>query len=253
MKTTLQNALADYLLAMADDELILGHRDSEWCGYAPILEEDIAFANLALDEIGHASLWYTLLAELRREDPQTYADQLVFFRQAREYRNIQMVELPPGDWAFSMLRQYLFDAFEQVHLSALRQSRYAPVASAAAKVLTEELYHYRHTSAWVRRLALGTDDSHMRMQKALDALWPYVAQLFVPFTDEPLLLQEGYVPTRSELESQWNAKVTPFLQECALSLPQPSPTRYARDQHTPHLKVLLAEMQSVARLEPGAV
>jgi len=252
MNTQTPNALAAYLLAMADDELLLGHRNSEWCGHAPILEEDIAFANLALDEMGHASLWYTLLAELSGNDPKTYPDQLAFFRQAEQYRNVQMVELPRGDWAFSIVRQYLFDAFEQVHLEALKGSRYAPLAEAAAKIYQEELYHYRHASAWMRRLALGTEESHQRVQRALDALWPYAAQLFVTTADQIALAQAGYVPAAGDLESRWKEKVTSFVQECALTLPHTPPLTSPRHQHTPHLKVLLAEMQSVARLEPGA-
>ena len=151
--------LNDYILSLADDELILGHRDSEWCGHAPILEEDIAFANLALDEIGHANLWYGLLAGILEQDPLTYPDQLVYFRRPNDYRNIQMVELPNGDWAFSMLRQYLLDAAELVRLNALAQSQFIPLAEVAAKILKEELYHHRHSSAWVRRLGLGTATS----------------------------------------------------------------------------------------------
>src|SRR3972149_8426617 len=112
MSETQKKALADYLIALADDELILGHRDSEWTGHAPILEEDIAFANIALDEIGHARLWYELAADLIGEDKNTFPDKKVFFRPAQEFSCLQFVELPKGDWAFSMLRQYLFDAFE---------------------------------------------------------------------------------------------------------------------------------------------
>src|SRR5262249_24761260 len=152
MKPPLRDVLADYLLALADDELILGHRDSEWCGHAPILEEDIAFANLALDEIGHARVWYGLLGDLLSKDPETYPDELVYRRDASEFRCAQFVELPKGDWAFSMLRQYLFDSIEAMRLEALTESSYQPLADAAAKMRPEEMYHLRHTSAWVRRL-----------------------------------------------------------------------------------------------------
>ena len=127
---------------LADDELILGQRDSEWTGHAPILEEDIAFSNIAQDELGHATIWYGLLSELTGEEP----NELVFFRDFDDFRNVTLVELPNGDWAFSMLRQYLFDAFEMVRLSQLLESLYRPVAEAAAKIRMEELYHYRHTS-----------------------------------------------------------------------------------------------------------
>jgi ring-1,2-phenylacetyl-CoA epoxidase subunit PaaC len=129
----LETALAGYLLSMADDELILGHRNSEWCGHAPVLEEDIAFANLALDEIGHAFTWYGLLAELSGEEVQGYPDRLVYTRPAHEYRCIQMVELPNGDWAFSMLRQY-FDLLPKMLACRLSETACIPRWPAAAKI-----------------------------------------------------------------------------------------------------------------------
>ena len=170
--------LSEYLLGLADDELILGHRDSEWCGRAPILEEDIAFANIALDEIGHAALWYGLIADLTGEDPLTYPDHMVFQRSAKEFRNSQMVELPNSDWAFSIVRQYLFDAAELLRLESFKSSRYKPLAEAGVKILNEEYYHQRHNRAWMKRLSLGTEESHRRMQYALDDLWGFCTQLF---------------------------------------------------------------------------
>lgn len=244
--------LHDYLLALADDELILGHRDSEWCGHAPILEEDIAFANLALDEIGHANLWYGLLAEIEGLDSLAYPDQLIFFREPEDYRNIQMVELPNGDWAFTILRQYLFDTVELVRLEAMTQSRHAPLAGIAAKILKEERYHHRHTSAWVRRLALGTTESQHRMQKALNELWPYTREIFYPVENENALVSTGIVPDPTVQQRTWTKKTTPFLQESSLTIPGESSQALRRTEHTPHLKVLLSEMQSVARSESGA-
>jgi ring-1,2-phenylacetyl-CoA epoxidase subunit PaaC len=239
-------ALAAYLLALADDELILGHRDSEWCGHAPILEEDIAFANLAQDEIGHAALWYRLL------EPLTGArtDDLIFRRAAADYRCAQLVALPKGDWAHSMLRQFLFDAAEAVCLPRLAVSPYAPLAETAAKVRTEEIYHLRHTRAWVRRLGLGTPESHRRMQAALDALWPYALQLFVPLPEEAALVADGVVPAAADLRREWEALAGATLTEASLIIPaaaQPSATD--RRDHGPHLTALLDEMQAVARLE----
>src|SRR5258708_18951852 len=175
--------VAAYLLALADDELILGPRDSEWTGHAPILEEDIAFANIAQDEIGHASLWYGLAHGLGGAE----TDRMVFFRSPGEYRNAPLVELPKGDWAFSMLRQYLFDAAEAERLPLLAASSHRPLAEAAAKIRTEEIYHLRHTRAWIERLAQGTNESRNRVQAALDLLWPYALQLFRPASCEPEL------------------------------------------------------------------
>lgn len=242
-------ALADYLLALADDELVLAHRNSEWTGHAPILEEDIAFANIALDEIGHANLWYQRVQDLTGQQP----DQLAFFRAAPEYRCAQFVELPKGDWSFSMLRQYLFDAAEAVRLPALSASRWQPLAETAAKIKTEEIYHYRHTQAWVKRLGLGTEESHRRLQTALDALWPYALQLFVPPPDELVLAAEGLVPTSADMQRAWEDLALPRLREAGLTVPEArQPAATDRATHSEHLAVLLETMQEVARMEaPG--
>jgi ring-1,2-phenylacetyl-CoA epoxidase subunit PaaC len=237
---------------MGDDELILGQRDSEWCGHAPILEEDIAFANLALDETGHAAIWYGLLAELEGEDPTTFPDRLIYTRQPEEFCNVQMVELPKGDWAFSMLRQFLFDTAENTRLPALKGSVLPALREAAEKIHREELYHLRHTRLWVERLSLGTEESHSRMQAALDVLWPLAGQLFTPAEDDLLLVQAGYLPEFTGVWSAWRDQVEPFLERCQLSRPATNPNQAGRQEHTPHLKVLLSELQSVARMEPEA-
>lgn len=249
MDKTTEKALAAKLLAMADDELILGHRDSEWTGHAPILEEDIAFANIAGDEIGHSAIWYRLREAITGETP----DELIFFRDAPAYRNVQMVELPNGDWAFSMVRQYLFDAYERVALERLVESAYRPLAEAAAKIRQEELYHYRHTSTWIRRLGLGTEESHRRTQRALDELWPYARQLFAPISDEDALVDAGIVPDPEALHTAWHKQVRPFLEAAGLRLPAGVTGIVAgRGDYTDHRPALLAEMQEVARLDPEA-
>lgn len=253
MNAELKQALIDYLLAMADDELILGHRNSEWCGHAPILEEDIAFANIALDEIGHAIVWYELAADVLGEGRENYANRMVYFRDALDYRNAQMVELPKGDWAFTMLRQYLFDQFEMIRLEKLAQSSYAPLAEAATKIRTEELYHLRHTQAWVRRLGLGTDESHRRMQAALDELWPYALGLFGPTDGQGLLRQAAYILDGHAFKMAWVERATSYLQGANLVIPPdlnvPIPPR---THHTEHLVQLLSELQQVARLDTNA-
>jgi ring-1,2-phenylacetyl-CoA epoxidase subunit PaaC len=250
MKPDLVKPLSAYLLALADDELILGHRDSEWCGHAPILEEDIAFANLALDEIGHAQLWYTLVADLAGEDIGTYPDRLVYFREASEFLNLQMLELPRSDWAFSILRQYLFDALEKVRLGRLANSQYRPIAETAAKIQREELYHYRHSEAWVRRLGLGTEESRQRMQNSLDLIWPYLRQPFIPIQGEAVLVEAGYVPESAVLQAEWEKLVLLLLENCGLAIPDTGGMHLERGKHTVHMKILLAEMQSIARSEP---
>ncbi len=212
MNDLLTHALAEKLLALADDELILGHRNAEWTGHAPILEEDIAFANIAQDEIGHAVVWYGLHAQLTGADP----DRLAFWRPAADFRNTQFVELPKGDWAFSLVRQYLFDAAEAVWLPHLAGSAYAPLAAAAAKMRPEELYHWRHTAVWIKRLGLGTTESGQRTQAALEALWPYAAQLFAPLPGEATLVAEGIVPEPTAVRTEWQSQVIPFLEQAGL-------------------------------------
>lgn len=245
-----EKVLAPVLLAMADDELILGHRNSEWTWHAPILEEDIAFANISLDELGHARLWYDLYTALTGAN----TDALVFLRSADAYRNVRLVELPRGDWAFTMLRQYLFDAFELVRGEQLLESRYQPLAEIAARIFPEERYHYRHTETWIRRLGLGTAESHRRTQLALDELWPYVSQLFQPWSGGDDTLPAGIFPEAHLLRTRWEKVVLPFLADAGLQIPalDMAPAE-GRNAHTEHLAPLLQEMQEVARLDPDAV
>lgn len=242
-------AVAARVLALADDELILAHRDSEWTGHAPILEEDIGLANIAQDELGHAGLWYAIYGSLTGRDP----DRMVFFREASDWRCVQLVELPKGDWAFTMLRQYLFDAYEHVLLTRLAESRHEAVAAAASKIRQEELYHSRHTSAWVKRLGLGTAESHRRTQEALDALWPYTAQLFAPADGDEVLAALRCSPPPADLAHGWNTLVRAHLEASGLRVPDGPALVLRREQHTPYLAELLVEMQKVARLDPEAV
>ena len=254
MKDGLRPHLASYLLAMADDEMVLAHRNSEWTGHAPILEEDIAFTNLAVDEMGHAGLWYRLHSDLVGEDPESYPDELVFFREAPFFRNVQLVELPRGDWAFSMLRQYLFDAAKSVWLPALEGSSYPPLAETAAKIAREEIYHLRHTQAWIRRLGRGTEESHIRLSHALAELWPYAVQLFVPDPAEDELTEQGVVPARADLQQAWMTKIEADFEASDLALPESAaPLSVDRRAHSEHLVGLLTVMQSVARAYPDVL
>jgi ring-1,2-phenylacetyl-CoA epoxidase subunit PaaC len=249
MEASVELALCRRLLMMADDELILAHRNSEWAGHAPILEEDIAFANIAQDEMGHASIWYRLLSDITGDS----ADKLVFFRDAAEYRNCQLVELPKGDWARTIVRQYLFDAFELVRTTLLFDSHYKQLVEAAGKIRPEELYHYRHTSNWIKRLGLGTQESNVRTQKALEYLWPFTKQLFTPIDGEDPSVNAGLFPENSIIESKWLDIVKPFLGESGLKVPDNyQPVEVDRVEHSPHLNALLIEMQEVARLDPDA-
>ena len=254
MNPDLHAILLRRLLAIADDELILGHRNSEWCGHAPILEEDIAFANIALDEIGHAVLWYGLVADLSGKDRDRYPDQLVYLRPAEDFRNVQLVELPKGDWAFTILRQYLFDMAEAIFLEAWLTSTYSPAAEVAAKIRNEEFYHRRHAEIWVRRLGLGTADSHRRMQAALQVLWAYSLQLFLPEPGDYQLVREGIFPDPREMGKVWRASVRPFLEQAGLSVPVAGePAVTSRKDHSNHLQPLIRDLQSLPRTDPDAV
>ena len=242
--------LINRLITFADDEIILAHRDAEWTGHAPILEEDIAFANLAQDEIGHAMLFYALVEELTGET----GDQLVMFRGADAFRNVQLVELPKGDWAFTMLRQYLYDAYEYLLYTQLEESSYQPLADAAAKMRKEEMYHLRHSHIWTERLGLGSAKANRHMQAALNQLWPYAAQLFQPTKGDATLIADGIMPDMATLHEAWQQMVIPHLNAAALTLPESATMVTApRSTHTPHLTALLADMQMVARNDPGAV
>ena len=247
-----QQALIAKLTAVADDQLILAHRNAEWTGHAPILEEDIALANLAQDELGHATLLYELLEPLTGRTP----DQMAFLRDAPDWRHAPLLELPKGDWAFTMLRQFFYDAYELVLYNALGESTYEPLAHTAVKIRREEIYHLHHSHIWVERLGLGTDESHRRLQNALDEQWPHLPALFAPLPDEQLLHQAGIVPDPAALRVAWEEQVLPHLAHCQLTLPpteDEAPTPFDRTHHTPHLARLLADMQMVARSEPEAV
>lgn len=249
MRNEIKQALIAKLTALADDEVILAHRNSEWTGHAPILEEDIALANFAQDDLGHATLWYSLRKELDGADP----DWLAFFRDANEYRSSELVELPRGDWAFTMLRQFLFDLYETLWLQQAKNSTYQPLADAANKILREERFHLQHTRAWVERLGLGTEESGRRMQTALDFMWGYAQQLFVPIPGEDLLVVEGIVPDLETVKTQWLQYSSQHLQNSGLRLPvNPGYQPTSRTLHTEHLWSILAEMQSTARWDPEA-
>lgn len=244
--------LVEYLLRHADDRLVLGHRLSEWCGHAPILEEDIALGNIALDLLGQATALLGLAgaAEGKGRD----ADALAFFREAVEFRNAQLVELPRGDFAFTLVRQFLFDAYD-VHLTdALQRSARADLAGVAAKAHKEARYHVRHSGEWVVRLGDGTDESHRRAQRALDELWRFSGELLTMDAVDRAMLDSGVGVDLDALRPQWERTVREVLDEATLRTPEVSAfSRGGRQgRHTEHLGHMLAEMQIVARSHPGA-
>jgi ring-1,2-phenylacetyl-CoA epoxidase subunit PaaC len=253
LNPALKASLATRLLAMADDELVLAHRNSEWTGHAPMIEEDIALANIAQDELGHATLWYGCVAEMR-DQPATYPDHLVFFRDAPDWLNAQLLELPKGDWAFTMLRQYLFDQYEWLLLAELAKSQYAPIIQIATKIQREELYHLRHSTVWLKRLGLGTVESKRRMQDALNCLWQFTSQLFSSLPGDDALVSAGLWADMALVYQNWHNTVSGALIGCELVIPITKSNQpiYARGDHSEHLLSLLHDLQLVARADPTA-
>jgi len=249
MNSDVKSALIEKLTALADDELILAHRNGEWVGHAPILEEDIALANITQDELGHAMLYLDMIQDLNGVEP----DQMAFFRDADDFRNCNLVELPKGDWAFTMLRQYLFDCYEALWLSKAQESSFTPLAEAAVTMLREERFHLQHTHVWVERLGLGTEESNIRMQSALNILWNIAQQLFIPTINEALLVEEGIVPDLEALKALWLEQTSKHLTYSGLTMPEKiavGPT--SRFIHSQHLDLLIKEMQSTARFDSEA-
>jgi ring-1,2-phenylacetyl-CoA epoxidase subunit PaaC len=254
----LRAPLYEYLLRLGDDRLVLGHRNSEWCGHGPILEEDIATANIALDLIGQATLFLRLAGEV--EGKGRNEDALAYFREAVEFRNAQMVELPKGDFGFTILRQFLFSAYSIHLLEQLQRSKFEPLAAIAVKALKETRYHLRHSAEWVVRLGDGTDESHTRVQKALDELLRYAPELFAADLIDETLLSAGIAADLSTVRSEWEAVVREVIGRATLTMNQmpvfPAHSFMARGgrngAHTESLGHLLSEMQIVARSHPGA-
>jgi ring-1,2-phenylacetyl-CoA epoxidase subunit PaaC len=244
--------LFPYLLRLADDRLILGHRLSEWCGHGPILEEDIAIANIALDLIGQAS--FLLDVAGREEGMGRSADALAYFREAVEFRNALIMELPRGDFAFTTARQFLVSVFEVLHLEKLQSSKHADLAGIAAKALKETRYHARHSADWMLKMGDGTAESHDRAQNAIDELWRFTGELFESDEIEQQLVTEGIAVDRRTLRDAWRGEVTRILAAATLKVPDDGfMQRGGREgRHTEHLGHLLAEMQIVARSYPGA-
>ena len=244
--------LHQYLLRLADDRLILGHRLSEWCGHGPILEEDIAIANIALDLIGQANLLLELAG--KEEGQGRSADALAYFREGVEFRNALIMELPRGDFAFTIARQFLVSVFEALHLEKLQGSKHTDLAGIAAKALKETRYHVRHSADWMLKLGDGTAESHDRAQAALNELWRFTGELFESDEIEQRLVAGGIAFDRASLRDAWRAEVSKVLQAASLVMPDDGfMQRGGREgRHTEHLGHLLAEMQIVARSFPGA-
>ena len=244
--------LFQYLLRLGDTSLVLGHRLSEWCGHGPALEEDLALANIALDLIGQARLLLQYAGTV--EGIGRSEDDLAYLRDGRDYRNFLLVEQPNGHYGDTIARQFLFDAFAVELWADLTRSSDAHIAAVAGKAIKEHQYHWRHSSGWMIRLGDGTDESHARMQAALEQLWPYTGEMLTPDDVDKAMHAAGIGPDLAAIEPRWNARVAAVLTESTLTRPDDGWMQRGgkTGRHSEHLGHLLAEMQSVHRAYPGA-
>jgi ring-1,2-phenylacetyl-CoA epoxidase subunit PaaC len=249
----MNETVKNLLYRIADDELIIGHRNSEWTGLGPILEEDIAFSSIAQDQIGHALANYGLLNEHFGEP---IPDIIAFSRNEKEFHSSQFVELPIGDYAFSLMRHFLFDHAESIRFEMLSHSSIAPLASLAKKIKGELKYHTLHADLWIKKLGQGTEESHARMQTALNEAFPYALGMFEPSKYDEELKTENIFEGETTLQTKWLEVITPVLEKGNLQLPSlPMKERmYGGRQgyHTEYLQPLLDEMTEVYRLDPAA-
>lgn len=260
-----------YILQLADNALILGQRLGEWCGHAPILEQDIALTNTSLDDIGQARSLYQYAADLFQALPEAEKtaafsspllqqvsgavdeDDLAGLRDAWDFRNILLVEQPNGDWAQTVARSFFFDVFQFLLYTELSKSPDDRLAAIAEKSLKEVTYHKRWSSEWVIRLGDGTDESRRRMQEAVDKLWPYTGEMFLPSPGETFAFEAGIAPDVASLSDNWHNEVTAILQEASLNVPTNNWAQQGgkEGRHTEHLGYILSDLQFMQRAYPG--
>lgn len=247
---TQASPLTSYILQLADNALILGHRLSEWCGHAPALEEDIALTNIALDLIGQAREWYQYAGEIESKAEDDYAYQ----RPEHLFRNLLLVEQPNEDFAYTIVRQFFFDAFNFYLHQQLQHSTNQRIAEIAEKSLKEITYHLRHSSEWVIRLGDGTPLSHQKMQTAIDELWMFVGEMFLPSPADRAAESNQTAPQLESIGINWHKKISEVLQQATLRKPTEQWTQSGgkNGTHTEHLGYILAEMQYLPKTYPGA-
>ncbi|OYU97667.1 MAG: phenylacetate-CoA oxygenase subunit PaaI [Bacteroidetes bacterium B1(2017)] len=252
MNSNTNIALKEMLYKMADDLLIIGHRNSEWTGLGPILEEDISFSSMAQDKIGQAQAIYTLLQELGEQEPDTVA----FTRNANQFHNSILVELPNGEYDFSLVRHFLYDHADQLRFEFLAQSSYEPLAKVARKVKGELKYHVFHANTWFTKLGSANEESHTRMQAAFNEAWNYALGMFEEGPNEDLLKAEGIFVGEQSLQEKWMSNITPYILKAGIKIPDSGTWKPVfggrKGQHTEHLLPLVEEMSEVFRYDPTA-
>lgn len=241
----------EYLLRLGDNALILGQRLSEWCGHSPFVEEDVAMANTALDHVGRARMLLTHAADV--EGVGKTEDTLAYHRTEREFRNFLLVELPIGDFAFTIVRQFLADTYHYHLFKGLVHSTDETLAAIAAKAVKESRYHLRRSSEWLCKLGDGTQESHDKAQDALNRIWRFTTELFETDTVDEAVISAGIAPSTESLEEPWHQYVDDILNEATLDKPAAAPLAASgrKGIHTEHLGYLLAEMQHLQRAYPG--
>lgn len=243
----MNNPSIDYILHLADTTLILSQRNSEWCGHGPILEQDIAITNISLDLLGQSRLFYQYAATLTGNNATE--DSLAYLRTEREFKNLLLAEQPNGDWAQTILRQCLFSQYQYLLFEKLQQSSDEQLAAIAAKSIKETRYHVRWSSEWVIRLGDGTEESHTRMLKAIEALWPYTGEMFMPAEYET-----SFGIDLISIKNGWDEKIRAVFAEASLPVPEKvfMQSGGKKGTHTEQLGYILTELQYLQRTYPGA-
>ncbi|MEO1052441.1 MAG: 1,2-phenylacetyl-CoA epoxidase subunit PaaC [Bacteroidota bacterium] len=245
-------ALKELLYKIADDQLILGHRNSEWTGLGPLLEEDIAFSSMAQDKVGQSHAFYAILHELGESEPDTIA----FMRNADQFHNCQLVELPNGEYDFSLIRHFLFDHAELIRFQMLAESSYEPLSLLAKKLQGEVRYHVMHANTWIKQLGSATDESIKRLQGSLDFALPYALGIFELSPHESSLIDNKIFAGEDALKARWLESIEKVISETQLNLPDAtvaSPVLGGRTGlHTEHLQPLVEEMSEVFKIDPSA-
>jgi len=247
-----EEALKELLYKMADDQLILGHRNSEWTGVGPLLEEDIAFSSMAQDKVGHSLAFYNLLHELGEQEP----DIVAFTRNANQFHNSLFTELPIGDYSFSLIRHFLFDHAELIRFQMLAECPVEEIAQVAHKLKGEVKYHVMHANTWVKQLGNSTEEANQKMQAALEYALPYALGVFETSEFENEIIKAGIYPGEAAIELKWKENIAGVLEQSNLKLPAWNEITAVyggrKGEHTEHLQPLLEEMSEVFRVDPTA-
>ena len=251
-KQILQNELLQYTLRLGDNALILGQRLAEWCGHGPVLEQDIALSNIALDQLGQARMLMQYAAEQKGEE--FTEDKMAFFRDVTEYKNLLILELENGDWGKTIARQFLFDTYNYFLYTELLKSNDEHIRAVAQKAIKEITYHAQWSAEWVIRLGDGTEESRERVQDSIDDLWEWTGEMFTMDAVDQAMVEAGIGADLNKIRDSWNEKVSQILDIATLEKPQDGWMQSGGKQgeHSEYLGYLLAEMQHLPRMYPEA-